>query len=69
MDRTKRTDTLRRQQIAADVRLVEQNILGRIINRIRFKKAIIIIQFLRFLLMKSDNDLVLSAIADSIDHM
>ena len=69
MDRTKRTDTLRRQQIAADVRLVEQNILGRIINRIRFEKTIIIIQFLRLLLMKSDNDFVLSAIADSIDHM
>ena len=69
MDRTKRTDTLRRQQIAADVRLVEQNILGRIIDRIRFEKTIIIIQFLRFLLMKSDNDFILSAIADSIDHM
>ena len=69
MDCTKRTDTLRRQQIAADVRLVEQNILGRIIDRIRFEKAIIIIQFLRLLLMKSDNDFVLSAIADSIDHM
>jgi len=69
MDRTKRTDTLRRQQIAADVRLVEQNILGRIIDRIRFEKTIIIIQFLRLLLMKSDNDFVLSAIADSIDHM
>ena len=69
MDRTKRTDTLRRQQIAADVRLVEQNILGRIINRIRFEKTIIIIQFLRLLLMKIDNDFVLSAIADFLDHM
>ena len=69
MDRTKRTDTLRRQQIAADVRLVEQNILGRIIDRIRFEKAIFIIQFLLFLLILFVFVFVLSAIADAIDHM
>ena len=62
-------DTLRCQHISPDIRLVEQNILCRIIGNVRIKKAVFLRQFLRFLFLKRNNDSVSRTIANTVHHM
>ena len=56
------------QQISLYIRLIEQYILRRIIHDSRIVEFVIFVQFLRFLLMECDNELIFSSAA-GIDHV